>query len=132
MKDINNLDEKIRKALSRDDAKMLGDPDDGLRLDQLVLSALKQGNRFMNGIAMVFTFVFMGLAIYAAVQFFEGNGTKELIAWAVGFSMCILAVSMLKLWFWMEMQRVLMTREVKRVELLAARLLQELTHRGDQ
>jgi Family of unknown function (DUF6768) len=126
MNDMNNLDDKIRKALSQDDAKMLGDPHDGLRLDQLVLSAFKQGNRFINGIAMVFTFVFLAIAIYAVVRFFGTEDTKELLTWGFAFSMCVLAVSMLKLWFWMEMQRVLVTREVKRVELLTARLLQEL------
>jgi len=126
MNDMNDLDNKIRKALSNDDAAMIGSPEDGLRLDQLVLSVFKSGNRFMNSIAMVFTFVFLGLAIYCAVRFFDTDVTKELLAWGFGFSLCILAVSMFKLWFWMEMHRIAVTREVKRVELLTARLLQEL------
>ena len=126
MNDINDLDEKIRKALSRDDAAMIGDPNDGLRLDQQVIGVFKGGNRFMNAIAITFTFVFLGLAIYCVVRFFDTDVTKELIAWGIGFGTCALAVSMLKLWFWMEMQRIAVTREVKRVELLTARLLQEL------
>jgi len=130
MNDMNDLDNKIRKALSNEDAAMIGDPNDGLRLDQQVLGVFKSGNRFMNGVAMVFTFVFLGLAIYCAVRFFETDVTKELLMWGFGFSMCVLAVSMLKLWFWMEMQRVAVTREVKRVELLSARMLEELAKMG--
>lgn len=126
MTDMNDLDEKIRKALSRNDAAMIGNPNDGLRLDEQVLGVFRSGNRFMNAIAMIFTFVFFGLAIYCIVRFFATDVTKELIAWGIGFGTCALAVSMLKLWFWMEMQRLAVTREVKRVELLTARLLQEL------
>lgn len=124
---MNNLDEKIRNALSRQDAEMIGDPNDGFRLDQQVLAVFKSGSRFANAIAMTFTFVFMGIAIWCAVRFFETDVTKELLTWGIGFLVCTLAVSMLKLWFWMEMQRVAITREVKRVELLTARMLQELS-----
>lgn len=124
MNDMNDLDDKIRKALSNKDAAMIGDPNDGLRLDQQVIAVFKHGNRFVNTIAFVFTFVFLGLGIYCVVRFFDTEVTKELIAWGLGFSMCMIAVSMFKLWFWMEMHRIAVTREVKRVELLAARLLQ--------
>jgi len=126
MNDMNDLDDKIRKALNTNDAQMLGNPNEGLRLDQQVIAVFRQCNRLMNTIAIVFTFVFMGLGIYCVVRFFDTDVTKELLAWGFGFSMCMIAVSMLKMWFWMEMQRVAITREVKRVELLTARLLQEL------
>lgn len=126
MSGMNDLDDKIRKALSNDDAAMIGAPEDGLRIDQLMLSTLKTRNKFITMIAFLYTFVFMGLAIWCAVRFFDTDVTKELLAWGFGFSVCVLAVSMLKMWFWMEMQRIAITREVKRVELLTARLLQEL------
>ena len=127
---MNNLDDQIRKALSPDDAEKIGNPEDGLRLDQQVLGVFQGGNRFMNVIAMIFTFIFLGLAIYCVVRFFETDVTKELIAWGLGASMCFMAISMFKIWFWMEMQRLAVTREVKRVELLTARLLQELASKS--
>lgn len=117
---MDNLDEKIRSALSTNDAKDLGDPNDGLRLDRMVLSTLRESNRFTTVVAFVFTFVMLGVAVFCAIRFFAGEGTKELIGWAAGFLVCMIAVSMVKLWFWMEMQRVAVTREVKRVELLVA------------
>lgn len=123
---MNNLDEHIRNALSPDDATMIGDPDDGLRIDQLMLSTLKTRNWFITGVAFVYTFVFLGLAIWCAVRFFGTDVTKEQLAWGFGFTVCTLGVSMLKMWFWMEMQRIAITREVKKVELLTARMLQEL------
>ncbi|MBL4699168.1 MAG: hypothetical protein JKX70_10080 [Phycisphaerales bacterium] len=126
MNDMKNLDDQIRKALSRDDAAMIGNPNDGLRLDQQVIGVFKNGNKIATMGVMFFSFVFLGLAIYCAVRFFDTDVTKELIAWSIGFLTCSITISMLKIWFWMEMQRIAVTREVKRVELLTARLLQEL------
>ena len=45
-----------------------------------------------------------------------------LLVWGGGFMFCMMAVSMLKLWFWMEMQTNSVLREVKRVELQVSRL----------
>lgn len=123
---MNDLDEKIRKALNNSDAAMIGDPNDGLRLDQQVIGVFKGGNLFMNSIAMIFTFAFFGLAIYCTVRFFNTDVTQELITWGIGITVSTFAMGMLKIWFWMEMHRIAVTREVKRVELLTARLLQEL------
>ena len=126
MNDMNELDEQIRKALSNEDAALIGDPNDGLRLDQQVLSVIQSGNTFMNSIVIIFSLVFFGLSVYCVVRFFGTDITKELLTWGFAFGLCTLAMSMLKIWFWMEMQRLAVTREVKRVELLTARLLEEL------
>jgi len=126
---MNDLDEKIRNALSQQDAETIGDPNDGFRLDHQVLAVFKGGRGFANMIVVVFSFVFLGLAIYCAVRFFETDVTKELLAWGIGFLVCCITISMLKIWFWMEMHRISITREVKRVELLTARLLQELNEK---
>ncbi|MCA9302823.1 MAG: hypothetical protein KC996_01735 [Phycisphaerales bacterium] len=123
---MNNIDEQIRHALNSEEQAMMGDPGDGLRIDQLILSPFRSRNWFITAIAMVYTLVFLGLAIFCAVRFFDASETKILLAWGFGFSFCMLAVSMLKMWFWMEMQRIAVTREVKRVQLLSARLLHEL------
>ncbi len=122
---MDDLDKNIRKALNSENAKLIGDPNDGHRLDQLVLSVFKGNNRFVSAIAMIMTFVFMGISVWCFVRFFGSEETKDLIAFASGFLVCMMAVSMMKIWFWMEMQRVMVTREIKRVELLLARLMQD-------
>lgn len=123
---MDNLDKQIRDALNPEDRELIGEPEEGLRADQLMLATFRTRNRFLTALAFVYTFAFMGLAIWCAVRFFGATETKHQLAWGFAFSFCMMAVAMLKMWFWMEMQRIAVTREVKRVELLTAKLLERL------
>jgi hypothetical protein len=49
----------------------------------------------------------------------------ELIKWAAAAFICILMVSMLKLFSWMQMNKNALMREIKRLELL----ISSLTHK---
>jgi hypothetical protein len=54
----------------------------------------------------------------------------EVIRWGVGFLFGFLTVIGGKTWYWNQMERVALTREIKRVELLVAQLAAELRARG--
>lgn len=123
---MKTIDDQIRNALSNEDAEMIGGPNDGLRLDQLLISTFQSRNRFITIMIMLVSFVFLGLSIWCAVRFFGAEDTKELLTWGFGFIIGIFAVSFMKIWFWLEMQRIAITREVKKVELLTARLLESI------
>lgn len=123
---MKTIDDQIRNALSNEDAEMIGGPNDGLRLDQLLISTFQSRNRFITIMMMLVSFVFLGLSIWCAVRFFGAEDTKELLTWGFGFIIGIFAVSFMKIWFWLEMQRIAITREVKKVELLTARLLESI------
>ena len=122
----DSLDDKIRNALNPSDAEMIGKPNDGLRLDQLLISTFQSRNSYITIMMMLVSLVFFGVSIWCAIRFFGAQDTKELLTWWFGFIIAIFAVSFMKIWFWLEMQRIAITREVKKVELLTARLLQEL------
>lgn len=126
---MNNLDDQIRNALSNEDAAMIGGPDDGLRIDQLVFSTIRSRNWLVTGMMIVVSIIVMVLSIWCIIQFFHSQDTKELLAYGFGFLLGMFMISFMKVWFWMEMQRIAITREVKKVELLSARLLQELATR---
>jgi hypothetical protein len=49
-----------------------------------------------------------------------------MIAWATCFLWFALWVAMLKMWFWLEMQRFFVTREIKRLELQVANLSRQI------
>ena len=123
---MKNLDEQIRNALSPDDATMLGGPEDGLRIDQLAFSTLRSRNWFVTGMMILVSFIVMGLSIWCAIRFYHAQETKELLSYGFGFLLGMFMISFMKVWFWLEMQRIAITREVKKVELLTARMLQEL------
>ena len=47
---------------------------------------------------------------------------REVVAWSVGAILAMLGVAMLKMYFWMEMNKNVVLREVKRLELQIARV----------
>ena len=123
---MDNLDKQIRDALNPADRELIGNPEDGLRVDQLMFATFKTRNKFITILGFVYTIAFLILTVWCAIRFFKATETQHQLAWGFGFTFCTMAVAMLKMWFWLEMQRIAVTREVKRVELLTAKLLDRL------
>ena len=68
-----------------------------------------------GGAFWVFLFV-------SVVYFFQAESVRAMLAWAGAFGLSLIAVSFSRLWFWLLFHRNAVVREVKRVELLVARL----------
>lgn len=65
-------------------------------------------------------------AVWAALSFFRVETTRDWILYASIFLMSALGVSLLKIWFWMEMNHHAQIREIKRLELQVARIAEKL------
>ena len=118
---MSDVDDTIRRALRVGSDDLLDDLDEPGMLAQ-ALTAMRRGTKWINALAFTFTFVFFALAIWTAFRFFAATEVQEMIAWAVGFCYSVLAVAMLKMWFWMQMDKYVVLREIKRLELQVARL----------
>jgi hypothetical protein len=122
---MNELDRKIREALPPNEAELLGP------LDEPSLWA--QGKEMFQGklrwasvLVVIGGVAFTVFMVVSAVYFFRAEGVREMIAWAGGFGLSLIAVSFSRLWFWLLFHRNAVVREVKRVELLVARLSNRL------
>jgi hypothetical protein len=60
--------------------------------------------------------------VYCVVQMLAAVEVREVVAWSVGAILAMLGVAMLKMYFWMEMNKNVVLREVKRLELQIARV----------
>ncbi|MEM7314226.1 MAG: DUF6768 family protein [Planctomycetota bacterium] len=116
----DHLDQSILAALHAEDAGF-EDLDEQSLHEQLV-GVFVGKSRWFATLGFVMTFVFLGLAVFSAVRFFQVDSTKELIAWATAFLFCISSIAMLKIWYWLQMNQNAVTREIKRFELQLARL----------
>ena len=125
----NELDKKIREALSAQDAELFEEYGGEQGLLEMVGDTFRGRRRWLAVLAIVYSIVFFILAIVTAVLFFktDPDSTRDLIMWAMGFLFCNIAVAMLKMWYFMEMNKNAVTREVKRVELQIARLAKRLS-----
>jgi len=123
---MTDLDDKIRAALSREDAELLKHYEGEPPIHEMLIETFRGQHRWLNALAFVFTFVALATAILAAYEFFHVESMRAMIAWATCFLWFMLWVAMLKIWFWLEMQKHSITREIKRLELQAAHLSRQI------
>jgi len=123
---MNKLDKKIKEALRQEDAELYEDLDGEPSVFEMMAEAFQGRHWWLNALTFFWTLVFFVLAIVSAVKFFNTQDTNTAMMWAIAFIFCMMAVAMLKMWFWMELQKNAVTREIKRLELQIARLASRL------
>lgn len=124
---MNSLDDDIRSAVHGDREHLAGAGDEGL-IEQ-VSATFRSRMRFWVALVWVMTLVMTGLCVFAAVMFFRSETTQDWILYATIFMWAAVAVAMLKMWYWMEMNRNTHTREIKRVEIHLAKLAERMERR---
>lgn len=120
MKD--NVDTIIREALTAEEARFydsLGEPS----VQEMLVSVFEGKRRWLAVMAMIYTFAFFGIAVWAAVSFFDAEGTRDMLMWLGIFLFSMQAVGLLKMWYYMEMNRNQILREMKRMELQLTHLM---------
>ena len=121
-KEREKIDELIKETLNQEEAKFYDELEEQNlfgKLGGIYKSKLGWLVVIMN-IAQV---VFVGLLIYCIVQFFQSfdaDATHELIYWASAGFVCAIAMSMIKQFVWMQMNKNDILRELKRLELQIA------------
>lgn len=121
---MSTLDDKIRDALNKQDR---ADPElfpDEQSVWTQWFGIYRGRNRWINMLASAFTFVFFALAVWMTISFFNAETTQSMLAWGLGTLFCMIAVGNLKMWMWMQMDKNAVLREVKRLELQVALLVQ--------
>ncbi|PHR72211.1 MAG: hypothetical protein COA67_05220 [Lutibacter sp.] len=113
---IEEIDKLIKETLTEEEAKFYDELDEQ-NVFQMVLGIFKGKNKWIMLMMNIMTLIFFGLFIYCLVQFFNTDVTNELIKWSIGGLMFLLAVSMLKMFSWMQMDKNALLRELKRLEL---------------
>jgi hypothetical protein len=73
--------------------------------------------KLWTAFAAVLSLVFFGLFVWAVWQSFSAASVQVAIGWmGIGLA-AFVAVGMIKIWFWMRMNHLVMLKEIKRLEL---------------
>ena len=123
---MNNIDAKIRRALEATDTDLADEFDGDQSMMEMVFDTFRGTQKWLTFLAIFGSFVFMAGSVFGIIQLFREQETRELILWGLGVVFCFSAISMMKIWFWMQMNRNSILREIKRVELQVARLAAKL------
>ncbi len=119
---MDEFEKKIAQALERDAAEAYEKMGADQSLIEMMVGGF-QGSLLWLKVLMSFIMLvqFVG-AIYCTVEFFQAEELRGMMSWGFGSFMLIFMMSFLKLWFWLEMQKNSIVREVKRVEIQVASL----------
>ncbi len=119
---MSELDDRIREALRKEDAELFEEFGAEPSMYEMVMETFRGKYRWMAFVAVFYTIVFIVLFILAGIRFFNAETTKDMLMWAAACMVCWTAVFMMKVWYWMELNKNSLTREIKRLELQIARL----------
>jgi protein-S-isoprenylcysteine O-methyltransferase Ste14 len=124
---MDAFEKRIADALQLEDAEQLRRLSADQPLHELLLDVMRGRNRRLHlWMAAVMVLLF-GLAVWCGVEFFMSAETRAMLAWGFGGLCALMAVGHIKLWYWLEMQKNSVVREVKRVELQVAALASRRT-----
>ena len=118
---MSNIDDRIRAALQaegQDADELLAEP--GIR--ELIGDLFRGRLRWLNLFGWVIAVALFALSVLALVRFLQAEETRQMILWGMALLFAITSVGLMKIWFWMELQKNAILREIKRVELQVARL----------
>ncbi|MDX1626476.1 MAG: DUF6768 family protein [Wenzhouxiangellaceae bacterium] len=111
-----NLDRRIREELSDREPELDPAEFDDRGLFGMLFRVFTGGLRRWAAFGMLLTLVAVALTVWCAIGFFTAPDVDGRVFWGVLALAAFHAVSMFKLWFFMEMNRNSVLREVKRVE----------------
>lgn len=118
---MSKLDQAIRQSLSDEDAAFLAQ----FEAQNPIREAFATfGGPWgaMNVFAAILTFALFGVFVFCAWNAFNVIDLRETVIWSSGALLAAISVAMLKMYFWMEMNKNTTLREIKRLELQVARI----------
>jgi hypothetical protein len=125
----NEIDELITEALGEEEAKYYEKLEEEQSLLQEGLGLFK-GKRAWISIWIGFVIILLIIgSTYCIVEFFRVEETKELMIWGGGFFLGMFAITALKIWAWMQMDKNALMREMKRLEFQVSVLVKELSNK---
>ena len=123
---MEDIDKLIKETLTQEEAKFYDELEEQ-NVFQMLIGLFTGKNKWIIILMNVMTLIFTVLFIYCLVQFFDTEVTNELIKWGIGGFVCLITVSMLKLFAWMQMDKNALLRAIKRLELQVSSLSMKMS-----
>jgi hypothetical protein len=113
---MKNINQKILEALKDDKAAHEFSEEQANAL-QLIGQSFKGTFRLTFIVIVTLQLIFAGLAIYCAYYLVNEVDIGLKINWLAGMLSAVVVFAVARLWFFMELNRLSVIREIKRVEL---------------
>ena len=126
---MSDIDEKIRKALSEEDQKLIDEIDDEAGLFDMIAMTFKGKNAWMTWYMWIMGFVVFVVGLMFLEQYSNAEDLKERLSWALAIITCLLIIVILKVIGWFQIMRAEMMREIKRLEMRVMLHMEQTDHK---
>jgi hypothetical protein len=96
-------------------------------LYDMVIGQFTGKNAWLLIIINIMIIAFLGLFVYCLIQFLNSDTQDVSIKWGIGSIICILSVSVLKIYAWMQMDKNAILRQMKKLEIQLMSLSRKMT-----
>jgi peptidoglycan/LPS O-acetylase OafA/YrhL len=114
---MQDIDEKIRHALTAEDQKAIAAIDRGAGLFELMGMSFRGKQAWMMIYLYLAGFAVFVVLVYALAQYFNATDIKTSLIWMLGILTCMLMIVLTKLLAWQQMWKLELMREIKRLEM---------------
>ncbi len=114
---LEEIDQLIKETLSIEEAAFY-DALDKQNIADMFLGLFKGKNAWILVIMNIVIIACLPVFVYCCYQVVTLDTTLEVVRWGLGSLFCLIILSMLKIYAWMQMDKNALLREMKRLELL--------------
>jgi len=123
-----NIDQQIKQALNDEFNQIVSENE---HIDANPFKQMKEGfsgkMKWIYIQVVFYSVVFFGVTIFAIFRFYHAQELKSLLAWGITVVVFALMTQMAKMWYWSELGRNRVIREVKLLELQVAQLSEQIS-----
>jgi len=123
---MNDLDQAIRQSLSAEDTELFDRLGADQALHRQVLATFEGRLRWFNAAGWIGGVVLFGVACVFAWRFVQAQELQGMLRWGAASALAFAGIALVKVWFWLELQKNAVVRELKRLELQVASLAAQL------
>ena len=123
---MNDLDQAIRQSLSAEDAALLDRLGADRALHGQVLATFEGRLRWINVAGWIAGVALFAVACVLAWRFVQAEELRDMLRWGAASALAFAGIALIKVWFWLELQKNAIVREVKRLEVRVASLAAQL------
>lgn len=123
---MTNLDDKILNAIAEEHTASNKDYTKELGLFGLIRESFKGSLKWIVVLAFILIFIFIGLTIYCGYNFFYATDMAIKLNWMAAGLATLIITAILRLWYFIELNRIAIKRDVKRVELQVSLLVKKI------
>lgn len=114
---MDKLDRMISEALAEEDRAIVAETGE-LGFFAQLFGQLSGRNAWVNWLATLMIFVYLGLLVWTGWNFFAATEALAAIKWGLGAALSVVIIGMMKLYLFQAMQADRVIRELRRVELM--------------